>query len=206
MTDPDRAPEERAIRRKAAAPNLVLGALLAAVGLWAHLKGSVDFAWSASIMAIEMCAIHSFPFMMLIASYEPRTAFGKRFQKIAFWTMLSFYVLFALKEGGLPGAIAFAGLTVSTYLGYLLRRTSPDAVAELVARWVMSFFAFIGAMAATGMPGDIDRWTGSVKTPFAGMLYFTALGLLELYGFYQLPKVRQIAANLKSAFEKSRTT
>lgn len=206
MTDPDRAPEEQAIRRKAAAPNLFLGALHAVAGLGVFFKGSVDFALPASIMAIEFFAIHSFPFMMVIASYEPQTAFGKRAQKAVFWMMLSFYVLFALKEGGLSGAIAFAGLTVSTYLGYLLRRTSPDAVAELIARWVMSFLAFIGAMTATGISGDIDTWTQSAKTPFFGMLYFTAIGLLEWNGFYQLPKVRQIAADLESVFDKSRRT
>ncbi len=204
MAGPDRAPEEKAIRRKAAAPNLCLGALYAVAGLWVFFKGSFDFAWLGSIMAIELFVVHSFPFMMLIASYEPQTPFGKRFQKAAFWMMLSIYVLFALKEGGLSGAIAFAGLTVSTYLGYLLRRTSPDAVAELFARWATSFLAYIGAMMATGSSGDIDTWARSGKTLFSGMLYFTALGLLEWNGFYRLPKVRQAAAHVTSVFEKSR--
>ncbi len=206
MTDRDRAREEKVIRRKAAAPNLVLGAVYAAAGLRVVFKGSFDFAWLASLMTIEFCVIHSFPFMMLIASYDPQTAFGKRAQKVAFWMMLSVYILFALKEGGLSGAIAFAGLTVSTYLGYLLRRTGPDAVAELIARWVVSFFAFIGTMAVTDTPGDIEKWTGSVRILFSGMLYFTGLGLLEWNGFYQLPKVRQAAAHVKSAFENARRT
>ncbi len=206
MTDRDQAPEEQAIRRKAAAPNLCLGAVYAVAALWVCYKGSFAFAWLASIMTIEFLVIHSFPFMMLIASYEPKTAFGKRSQKAAFWTMLGVYVLFALKEGGLSGAIAFAGLTVSTYLGYLLRRTGPDAVAQLMARWVMSFFAFIGAMMVTGTSGDIDKWTGSVRILFSGMLYFTALGLLEWNGFYQLPKVRQAAAHVKYVFENSKRT
>ncbi len=204
MVDFDRAPEEQAIRRKAAAPNLCLGAINAVAGLGVFSRGNVVFPWLASIMKIEFFVIHSFPFMMLIGSYEPKTAFGQRAQKVAFWMMLSVYVLFALKEGGLSGAIAFAGLTVSTYLGYLLRRTSPAAVAELIARWVMSFFAFIGAMMATGISGDIETWARSPRIPFAGMLYFTALGLLEWNGFYQLPKVRQAAAHVKFVFEKSR--
>ncbi len=204
MTDTDRAREEKAIRRKAAAPNLCLGALYAVAGLWVFFKGRFDFGWLGSIMAIQVFAIHSFPFMMLIASYEPKTDFGKRAQKVAFWMMLSVYFLFALKEGGVSGVFAFAGLTVSTYLGYLLRRTSPDAVAELIARWAMSFFIFIGAGIASGIPGDIEKWSQSPKSPVLGMLYFTALGLLEWYGFYDLPKVREAAANVRSAFENSR--
>ncbi len=206
MTDAQSAREEIAIRRKAAAPNLSLGALYAVAALWGFFKESVAFPWLGSMINIEIFAIHSFPFMMLIASYEPQTAFGKRARKVAFWMMLSVYVAFALKEGGLSGAVAFAGLTVSTYLGYLLRRTSPDAVAELIARWVMSFVAFIGAMMATGISGDSETWARSPRIPFFGMLYFTALGLLELNGFYQLPKVREIAAHVRSRFEESRRT
>ncbi len=202
----DRAPDERAIRASAAAPNLFLGALYAAAGLRVLFKGSVDVAWLASIMAIEIFAIHSFPFMMTIASYEPKTAFGKRARKVAFWMMLSVYILFAVKEGGLPGAIAFAGLTVSTYLGYLLRRTDPDAVAGLIARWVMAFFAFVAAGIASGVSGDIDTWARSAGTPLFGMLYFTAVGVLEWSGFYQLPKVRQAAAHVQAAFEKPRSS
>ncbi len=205
MTDRDRTPEERAIRRRAAAPNLVLGALYAVAGLAVLFHRCIDFAWLASLMAIEIFAIHSFPFMMTIASYEPKTDFGKRAQKVAFWMMLSVYILFAVKEGGLPGACAFAGLTVSTYLGYLLRRTDADAVAGLIARWVMSFLAFIGAGIASGVSGDIDTWARSAGMPLFGMLYFTAVGALELTGFYQLPKVRQIAANVKAAFESARS-
>lgn len=206
MTDSDRTPEEKAVRRKAAAPNLVLGALSAVAGLWGFFTGSVDFAWPASIMFIEILVIHSFPFMMLIGSYRPKTSFGEKTQKVAFWTMLSVYVALSLKEWGLSGAIAFAGLTVSTYLGYLLRRTGPDAVAELIGRWVMSFLAYLVAMKATGISADSVTWAQSVKTPFFAMLYFTALGLLELYGFYQQPKVRQIAAHVRTAFENSRRT
>ncbi len=206
MTDLDRAREERALRRQAAAPNLCLGALYAVAALWTFFKGRIGFAWLASIMAIEFVAIHSFIFMMVIASYKPGTAFGKRAQKVAFWTMLSVYVLCALKEGGLPGAIAFAGLTVSTYLGYLLRRTSRDAVAELIARWGMSFIAYFGTAAALDVPGDVDRWAQSDKMPFFGMLYFTAIGLLDWYGFYQRPKVRQAAANAKTILEAPRST
>ncbi len=102
--------------------------------------------------------------------------------------------------------IAFAGLTVSTYLGYLLRRTSPDAVVELIARWGMSFVAYFGALNAIGVPGDVDGWAQSAKIPFFGMLYFTAIGLLDLYGFYQLPGVRQASAHAKAVLEAPRRT
>jgi hypothetical protein len=112
------APEEQAIRRRAAAPNFTLAALHAVAGLWGSFRGGFGLAWLSSIMAIEAFVIHSFPFMMLIASCEPKSAFGMRFQKAAFWTMLGIYLLFSLKEGGLPGAAAFAGLTVSTYDGF----------------------------------------------------------------------------------------
>ncbi len=201
---PDVTQEEKTLRRTSAAPNLFFGALYAVAGLGVLLTGRAAPAWLASAMAIEVFAIHSFPFMMVIASYEPRTDLGKRVQKISFWTMLSCYILLALKEGGLPGAVAFASLTVSTYLGYLLRRTSPDAVAQLIARWVMSFVAFFVAQAIAGISGDIDKWTGSNRMPVFGLLYFTTIGLLELKGFYQLPKVREIAGRLRTIFENSR--
>lgn len=191
--------EEQNLRRTAAVPNLVLGAIYVAA-----LIGGIHAPWFGSIMAIEVLAIHSFPFIMLIASYEPATDRGKKIQKVLFWMMLGFYILHALKAGGVSGAVAFVGLTVSTYLGYLLRRTSPDAVTQLVARWIVSFAALMLSSAVTGMSGDLDEWTGSVKTLLFGMLYFTTLGLLELKGFYQIKQVRQIAAYLKTVFNKAR--
>ncbi|HEY5995562.1 MAG TPA: hypothetical protein VIU29_01010 [Candidatus Deferrimicrobiaceae bacterium] len=201
MQHPGGAPEERAIRRQAAAPNLLLAALHAVAGLWGLFKGRPDFARLYSIMAIEAFVIHSFPFMMLIGSCEPKTVFGKRARNAAFWSMLVVYLLFAWKEGGPGGAAAFAGLTVSTYLGYLLRRTGPEAVVELLARWTGSFLVFAGAMVATGIGGDIDAWRQSARLPVFGFLYFSALGLLELDGFYERPRVRQLATQLKSAFD-----
>jgi hypothetical protein len=201
---PATAPEEQTLRRRAAVPNLVLGAIYAAAGCAALLVGGTGYPWLGSTMAIEVLVIHSFPFLMLIASYEPATKRGKLLQKIIFWTMLGVYILHTLKAGGVSGAFVFAGLTVSTYLGYLLRRISPDAVKQLILRWVMSFAVFLVSSAVTGMPGDFEEWTGSGRTPYFGMLYFTTLGLLELKGFYRMKKVQQVADHIKDVFNKSR--
>jgi hypothetical protein len=112
------------------------------------------------------------------------------------------YFLFAAQLAGLAGVIAFAGLTVTTYLGYLLRRSSPDAVVQLAARWAMSFLVFMICSAATGMPGEVDDWPDHGRVLYFGMTYFLALGVLEAKGSYQWQVLRTASERVRQEFAK----
>ncbi len=186
----------------AAWPCLVLGACygLSALGIPLPL---VDRPWLGTLMGIEVLAIHSFPFIMIIASKEPKSAAGKKLQTAAFWGLLGVYVLFAAKLGGLAGVISFGFLTFATYVGYLRRRTSPAALSQLIARWVVSFALFFLSSALTGMSGDMDAWPGHRRLPFFGMLYFTGLGVLEWFGFYQRPRVLAVMEKLSDRWNQT---
>ncbi len=185
----------------AAWPCLLLGASygLSALGIPLPL---VDRSWLGTLMGIEVLAIHSFPFIMIIASKEPTSAAGKKLQTAAFWGLLGAYVLLAAKLGGLAGVISFGFLTFATYVGYLRRRTSSAALAQLIARWVASFVLFILSSALTGVSGDMDAWPGHRRLPFFGMLYFTGLGYLEWSGFYQRPRVLDVLEKLSALWSR----
>lgn len=144
-----------------------------------ELSGRVP-AFSGVMMEIQFLVVHSFPFMVIMVSgVESRT--GKR---ALFWLLFFIYVLFAWQSDGAAGVAQFAGLTFATYYGVSLRDGWRDEKAPLVVRWAGSLLAFMVLASATGMSSDVDQWSGQSRAPLFGMLYFTALGLLELSGVY----------------------
>jgi hypothetical protein len=169
---------------QAALPNLLLAGLYAFAAFGRITLPFMDRRWLGALMGIEFLVIHSFPFMMLIGSVRPRDDGARKCRSAAFWGLFAVYFLFAAQLAGAAGVLAFAGLTVATYLGYLLRRTSPDAVMQLAARWASSFLVFIICSAAAGMPEGVDDWPEHGRVLFFGLAYFLVLGLLEATGFY----------------------
>ena len=199
----DRQPEAPPSRRtdlKAAIPNFVLGFCFPLSFL--NILPFLDRRWLGAMMGIEVLVIHSFPFMMLVSSAEPKTGRGRKLQRIGFWSLLGMYFIFAAQMGGLPGMAAFAGLTVTTYLGYLLRRISPGMAGQLVMRWATTFLVFIGSSGVTGMPGELDEWPESPRLLYFGMSFFLLLGLLEGSGFYRSSKVLFLTDKMESILKK----
>jgi hypothetical protein len=205
-TDPGGPPEPkgplwpfRAGNVLAALPNLALAGIYALTlfrgvtvfGLTAH--------WLTVLMGIEFLVIHSFPFMMFIAAAKPPEPAGKRCQKALFWGLLSLYLLGALKMGGVAGLVSFVSLTITTYLGYLLRMTSPEATAQLVARWAASTLVFMFGAAVMRMPESVEEWFGERRTLYYGMLYFALLGLFEWRGIYSSLWISRAWQKLKAS-------
>lgn len=188
----------------AAFPNLLLAGFYALAAFWRITLSPMDRHWLGTLMGIEFLVIHSFPFMMFIGSSDPPDEKGRKCRMVAFWGLFVIYFLFAAKLGGLSAVVAFAGLTVTTYLGYMLRRTAPDAVAQLAARWAMSFLAFMICAAAAGMPEDVDDWPDHGRVLYFGLMYFLALGVLEATGFYQWRVTRTLMEQIRQQFAKNR--
>jgi len=154
-------------------------------------------------MGIEFLAIHSFPFMMLIGSAHPPNEQGEKCRPAAFWGLFCLYFIMAAKMGGLLAVLTFAGLTVSTYLGYLLRRTSPGAIGQLSMRWAMSFLIFMITASATRMSEEVGEWPDHERVLYFGMSYFLVLGLLELSGFYHSRPVLALIEKYRSQGKNS---
>ncbi len=182
--EPGPRPSSRWLNFHSALPNLIVGTCYALAAFRGITPPFMDRPWLGTMMGIEFLVINSFPFMMRIGSFHPPNEQGEKRRQAAFWGLFCLFFVAAAKMGGLSGVISFASLTGATYVGYLLRRTSPDALAQLSMRWAMSFLAFMIIAVAARMPKTVNEWPDHERVLYFGMSYFLVLGLLELSGFY----------------------
>ena len=189
--DPLPKPPSRWTDVNSALPNLVLGSCYALTAFTGVTLPFMDRHWLGLMMGIEFLVIHSFPFMMLIGSASSLTGRATTCRQVAFWGLFCIYYAMAASMGGLAAVVTFASLTVATYLGYLLRRTSPGAVGQLAMRWGLSVLVFMITATATGMPEDVEEWFDHTRVLHFGMAYFLSLGLLEISGIYQMRAIRE---------------
>jgi hypothetical protein len=150
----------------------------------------------AKLMQIEFLVIHSFPFMAIVAMGKPKNKSGKIMQWCVFWGLLSVYIYLAFKMG-FASVLIFLGLTLATYLGFLLNLTKPNAFAQLLARWIASFVAFMIFGLSTRMPENVSIWHETKAVLYFGMLYFASLGFLELSGLYQSSWLARLIKKIK---------
>ena len=136
--------------------------------------------FAGTMMELQFLAVHSFPFMVIMVSNIERPA-GKR---ALFAFLAVFYSLFAWGVAGLFGIAQFAGLTFFTYYGVSFRKDPQKDVESLMLRWLASFALFLSLALGTGMPTGVDYWGRESKAPFFAMLYFLAMGFMELIWLY----------------------
>jgi hypothetical protein len=190
-------PSSGPIRLKAALPNLVLAGIYGLARFMNIFFPGISPSWLGKMMGIEFLVIHSFPFMMLFGTGKnklPLTA-----SKVVFWFLFVVYFLFALKMAGPAGVLAFGTLTVTTYLGFLLRRTSPDAMVQLCVRWFASFMAFMMASAVSGVSSNSESWPQERAALFFGMVYFVLLAVLEVSGIYESAMTRWVGEHIRDS-------
>jgi len=145
------------------------------------------------LMQIEFLVIHSFPFLGLIALVRPTAWRHRAIQWSAFGGLLSIYLWMAFTEGGWESVLTLLGLTLATYVGFLLHLEPETQVRRLGFRWLISFALFILLAIVAGMPQSVNDWDGSEEVRLFGLLYFLAHGLLEWTGFYQARRIARLA-------------
>lgn len=151
----------------------------------------------AMLMQIEFLVIHSFPFMAIVVTAKPKKRKGKIVQWCFFWGLLIMYLYLAFKTG-FAGVLIFLGLTLATYLGFLLNLREPKAFTQLLVRWISNFAAFMIFGLSTGMPESVSIWHETKEVLYFGMLYFAALGFLELSGVYQSSWLKRLVEKIKA--------
>jgi hypothetical protein len=163
-----------------------------------------DWSWLTGAMQAEFLVIHSMAFLGLLALWKPKDAKQAQTRAVAFWGLFALYLLLAWKAG--PHQLAtFAGLTFVTYLGLFLNWRSESALVQLGARWFVGFVLFIAALQIFGAPKNASQWAGRASVVHAGALYFLALALVELSGFY-LRFLPPRAARIAAAFRKGKVS
>jgi len=144
------------------------------------------------LMEIEFIVIHSFPFIVMFYFWKPEKKWHRVGRVIAFWGLLGLYIMMTSQTYGFWGLAVFCGLTMTTYIGFLLRITSPKRLTQLFVRWGLNFVIFIFFAIIFDMPKGVDKWHYSNDVIAYGVLYFTSLGLVEIMGFYQLKWIEKI--------------
>ena len=134
---------------------------------------------------MEVLVIFSFPFLALIALLRPSALKWRILQWSAFWALLGLFLNGAWLSGKWWGILAFAGLTLATYMGFLLNFTGGAQILRLGLRWLVSFIALIILMRALHMPEPANTWNQAPEVYRFGFLYFLTLGLVEWTGAYQ---------------------
>ncbi|HAH30777.1 MAG TPA: hypothetical protein DCL44_00505 [Elusimicrobia bacterium] len=137
--------------------------------------------FAGTLMTIQFVVIHSSIFVAAI----PLTRAEEPVQRGMFLLLISCYTLLAYHANGLYGVFQFAGLTYSTYAGYIFNKEEASAKIELALRWLTAFLAFILAVSIAGTPERVESWDGNNRLALAGFVYFIALGLLEKSGLYR---------------------
>jgi len=167
----------------------VLPALSAFLLALAYLSARLDLSlpglsreWLSLLVKVEFLVIHSFPFLALITLPRLKWRRWRVFQWFLFVTWMCLYLAFAVAdENGLAGSAACLAATAGTYLGFMLRWKDARRVAALAVRWLVSFLLF---MLAAGIAGSED-WRYSPALLLHGLIYFTAVGVLEASGLYE---------------------
>jgi len=84
-------------------------------------------------------------------------------------------------------------------LGFLLNLNAPDRLRQLVFRWIVSFFLFmIPALTIEGAR-EMSNWAkGHPSLLLFGAIYFGAMAVMELIGFYDLNIWKRIGGKAKT--------
>ena len=138
----------------------------------------------ARLMELEVLVVFTFPFLALLALLRPSTRLWKVLQWSAFCALSGLAINGAWLAGKWWGILTFAGLTLATYLGFLLHLAGGAQVLRLVLRWLVSFFALIILWSALHMPEPANTWHQAPQVCRFGFLYFLVLSLVEWTGLY----------------------
>jgi hypothetical protein len=182
----------RALSFFAALPDLVLAALFGLDQFAGVTMRFMPDRWLRSIVALQFIVIHSFPFLMAIAMVRHPATGCRWCRGILFWGLSAFYLAGSFQLGGFPGLLSFVGLTFTTYVGFLLRRTQPGAGFDLTLRWMVGMALFMTAAIVFDMPPDVESWPSFPQALWFGFTYFLALGFIEAAGLYRCRLVLRV--------------
>ena len=148
----------------------------------------MDAHWLVAIVRVEFLAIHSFPFVMMVALRRPLLPQYQGLRVLLLGLLFLMYFAFAHSVTGWQGVFLFTSLTSVTYLGFFVNLDEGiRKFPELGLRWLCNYVLLVFLAAWFQLPSEAASWTvGDGILPLGG-LYFLALAGLELSGLYQKP-------------------
>jgi hypothetical protein len=167
----------------AALPLLVTGAAYGIAGLGGHWFLGFSAHSLVVLFQVEFAALHSGAFLPAFGSARRGKSLRKRIVwDLVFWTLVSLYMLMTLKLAWY-GPLLFVAAVAGTYWSARRGWAEPRNLHPLLGRWLVNVAAYLAIVFLLGLHREEVRWDGEPKVQVAGLLYFTALGLMEWSGF-----------------------
>lgn len=138
----------------------------------------------AHMVQMEFLVIHSFPFLAIVGLMQPVTPTVRWWRRIMVGFLIILYIGLAKSMYGWLGIFLFAGLTITTYLGFFLHLTKPRVVNQLVIRWAVNCIIYFSLVMVFEMPTQMGNWPGAKNIYPLGAHYFIISALVECTGFY----------------------
>ncbi len=159
---------------------------------WFHGAGrpllGMDARWLVAVVRVEFLAVHSFPFVMLVALRRPRLPQYQGLRVLMLGLLFLMYFALAHSVAGWQGVFLFASLAAITYLGFLVNlEAGIRKFPELGLRWLCNYVLLVFLATWFQLPSEAASWSIEDGILSVGGLYFLALAGLELSGLYQKP-------------------
>lgn len=143
----------------------------------------IDLQWLSRLYMLEFLAIHSFPFMVALLSWNAPSDKARGLRIVGVLILAWIYSLGAHSMAGWPGVLALAPLMVGTYFGYLVKGIRRAYLPELAIRGGINFFVFILCSIIFDLPTQVESWDGISESIWAGTVYFGSLTFFEFKGW-----------------------
>ena len=168
----------------AALPELLVGIQFLMATMYRNPILGVGREQLTAMMQTEFLVIHAGGMLGWFLLMKPESRGGRIARALFCLALFGIYLVIASWSEGLQGVIAFAGLTIATYLGLLLNLRSHTAKTQLAARWFVGFAIFLVAIETWPVSTDVKDWAGDMNAVRAGAFYFLCLAAVELMGLY----------------------
>ena len=145
------------------------------------------------VMQIEMIVVLSGGFLIMpaLVAANCRSRIAKSVYAGIFLLFAFGFAVVTYREYEVLGVLGYVGLTLATFGGVILGRGTRDEVAVMCVvaglRWLAAFVLFALTLVLLE-PGTVAWWHTDTRILLSGVVYFTALGAVEMSGLYDLPR------------------
>lgn len=183
-----------------AIPLLLLASAYVFPSLWIVKWAVIAPNQLAKLIHLEAVAIGSFPLLFIFGSIKrpdknnpaKRDRVTEIFRAILFLGTLFVFCYMAFDIGGWWGLLVFGSLNFVTYMGFFLRITEPQIIAQLIVRFFINYAVFILLAIIWRMPESMNDWMSHKNIYNLGANYFLFLGIIEASGFYQAQWIKDL--------------
>ncbi|HEU4520764.1 MAG TPA: hypothetical protein VFT12_02105 [Thermoanaerobaculia bacterium] len=144
-------------------------------------------------LALELAAIHSFPFLAQIAFARVTRPWARAVRFVVFLVIAGVYS-WAASVFGTRAVVSFWTLALTTYFGALVHDAPEQRKQLLYTRWIVTFIVYAAVFAVLVPAMNILGMQGPRRGALICFVLFSIYGLLDLTNAYDRILLRQSRA------------